>query len=170
MPTMSANMKLLNSMIKDKDHTTEHSSDHLFGAGRGKKELPYTTNHNTGGFTQAGGRKQKKDRLVSYFSSPGNLLTPSLRKSDLLKLVPAPQLTAEELQKELKRTEDDEFQDKVKNLHTDVQMSAPEEPFTFPSTEHDFNLQEAVQSSIVNYKRAKNKYNMSGGGVSRLVL
>lgn len=113
---MNANMKLLNSMIKEKDHTAEHTSDHLFGIGSGKKP-PYTTN--TGGFKQAGGRKQKKDRLVSYFSSSGNLLTPSLRKSDLLKFIPAPALTEVELKKELKRTEDEEFIDKVKNLHTD---------------------------------------------------
>jgi hypothetical protein len=167
-------MKLLNKMVSEAvDDTTsvpskqkaKYKTNRIFGASKDDKALPYESNTV---FVKSGGRRQSKKNIVSYFSNAGNLMTPTLRKSDILKIIATPQLTAEQLEEETRRAESEEFAQAVNNLHRDVQMAAPEEPFTFPDTEYNFNLQEAVQASIANYKRAKNKFNVSGGGVSRL--
>ena len=54
--------------------------------------------------------------------------------------------------------------DKQRELHSNISSIKSQmhherdEPFLFPSTEFDFDLKEAVQTSIKNYKKAKHKW------------
>jgi len=51
-----------------------------------------------------------------------------------------------------------EINDIVNKLQKQV-PNQRDEPFRFPSTEHDFNMTEVVVNSIKNYRKAKNKFN-----------
>lgn len=51
-----------------------------------------------------------------------------------------------------------ELDDIVKSLRENVPQQV-DEPFTFPNTDHDFDMLTAVQTSIASFRAAKNKFN-----------
>ena len=44
------------------------------------------------------------------------------------------------------------------------QARVVDQPYTFPNTDFDFDMLGAIQSSIANYEKKKNMFNVKGGG------
>ena len=62
-----------------------------------------------------------------------------------------------------KRLEKQELDEKINSAIFETPHQ-PGEPYTFPTLDFNFNLEEAVQSSLANYTIRKNKYAVKNGG------
>lgn len=163
----------------DKKKRNKNTSNHLFRpdktpeletAKRGTWNY-YSANRTP--WVKKGGKTQTQFNFWNATAAGGkDLLRPlHLKKQDIRDIINRGALAPadEEIEKQKEKIELDK---EVQEIQNTVVMTTKQDPYTFPNTEYQFDMADAVRSSIMNYKKAKSKWNVqadSGDKASRLM-
>ena len=107
------------------------------------------------------------DRLIKPPPKPSKMsmfATSDTNTGEVWQTVPT---TKRVLQKRyIPQKEGQELQSKLASIKRGM-ATERDEPFLFPNTEFDFDMQDAVKTSIKNFKKAKNKWNPDSSSIRR---
>ena len=111
--------------------------------------------------------KAKKKKLNPWTGITGiGLLQPSLTRSEMKRLIDEGRVPEDK--EELEKIQANiDLANAVNELQATIEKDAPESNYTFPDEQYDFDLADAVRTSIASYKKAKSKFGMQQDGGDR---
>lgn len=149
-----------------KAKTERHTGNHLLN-----KNVPQLQTAKTGTFHSFATTKNnrvlpstcKKKYLNPWSGITGiGLLKPSMSRNAMKRIIESGRAPTDEAT--LQKFKDDvDLANAVNELQETIDKDQPESNFCFPDTEFDFDLADAVRTSIINYKKAKSKFGMMEG-------